>query len=118
MEMRRVRGTAPGERRQKLFFDFGEQWSALLGDYNWYDFTLIDLGGEWTPSTGRFEVVVWLLGVGMRITYVYDNSFNEEMLSMREQLEAEIKLRTGAEVHDPFGVLHEISKRDNEGNPS
>jgi hypothetical protein len=118
MEIGSVRGTAPKERERRFFVDFGEQWSSLLGRCNWYDFTLIEVGGEWAPYTGRFEFQCWLLGAGFRLTYVYDHSFNDQMTSVADRIKAELEGRTGAKVEDPFGLLDEISKRDDKESPS
>jgi len=111
-----VHGTGGGSGRG-LFIDIGEQWSGFLGRSNWYDFTIIRLDGEYAPYSGRVEMSFALLGFDVRITYVYDDSFNKEMLSMKDQLVARLKAETGVEsVSDPNGALDrladELGKKD------
>lgn len=109
MSIRPVHGTddTPGKR---FFLDFREQWTGFLGRCNWYDFTLIRIEGEYAPYTGRAELSLGLLGFEAHFTYVYDDTFNKEMMSMRDQLIARIKAETGAEeVHDPTGGLDRIA---------
>jgi hypothetical protein len=113
MRMNSVRGTSSGERHKRFFWDLGQQWSSLFGHCNWYDFTLIEIGGEWARHSGRFEFEFWVLGVGMRLTYVYDNSFNEEMVGLADRIKAEIEAaHPGAKVMDPFGLLDQIDQRE------
>lgn len=82
MKIRRLGGTVPGKKTTGWFIDFYNQWPALLNPFeksNWYDFTLINIGGEFAPYTGRWELELALLGFKWVIQYVYDDTFNLEM---------------------------------------
>jgi hypothetical protein len=83
-----VRGTADGEKHTGFFFDWYEQWSSLFGGCNWYDFTVVHLGGEFAPYTDRWEFEFALLGVGIRVQYVYTDRFSNEMQEMISDIEA------------------------------
>jgi hypothetical protein len=85
---RPVKGTATGEDSQRWFVDWDEQWSGIFGRSNWYDFTLIDIEGEYAPYSGRYEFSVALLGVRVTITYVYDTSFNESLRKTVDEIKA------------------------------
>ena len=93
-----LKGT--GEKRTGFFFDFREQWSSLVRHCNWYDFTLIEIGGEFAPYTGRWEFTLTVLGVGICLTWVYDGEFNEMML----ETVAEIELERGAKSDSDGGA--------------
>jgi hypothetical protein len=96
MSMTPLRGTTDGERRQRLFFQFYEQWSAFLhpGRMNWIDFSFIRLECEWDRHTGRVEIELRLLGLGGSVTYIYDHSFNDQMLKRIEEIKSE-RARSG-----------------------
>lgn len=111
MSISPVHGTSSDEKGQRFFCDFWEQWSSLAGGCNWYDFTLIKIGGEFAPYTERWELDLALLGVGMRLTYVYGTSFNEAMEDAKSQVIAELEGRTGCEVVDPTGALDRLAPR-------
>lgn len=52
---------------------FSEEWSEwFCGEYNWRNFTLIQIYYEDECHLGNRELVLRLLGVGVRIMYVYD----------------------------------------------
>ena len=86
-----LQGTGQGDstKRSGFFFEFREQWSSLVRRCNWYDFTLIEIGGEFAPYTGRWELNLALLGLGVCLTWVYDGSFNEEMLAAVAEIKRE-----------------------------
>lgn len=77
-----VAGSGPDDGPTGWYFDWREQWSSLFGGCNWYDFTLIRVQGEFAPYSGRWEFDFALLGVGVTITYVYDDKFNTEIRKM------------------------------------
>lgn len=115
MSISPVHGTSGDSKKQRFFADFHQQWSSLIGRYNWYDFTLIKVQGEFAPYSGRWELELALLGLGMRLTYIYDHSFNEEMTGFAASLKSELSARTGAtEVLDPLGVLDDLEKRSSD----
>jgi len=103
-----VMGTDLVEKSTGWFFDFSEQWSSLIGRCNWYDFTLIHIGGEFAPYTDRWEFDLGLLGFTARVTYVYSARFNEQMKLTKNRVVAELEGRTGLKVEDPLGVLERI----------
>jgi hypothetical protein len=115
MPSREVHGTAANERTKKWFFTFAEQWSDFLHarKMNWLDFTLIKIQGEKCRMTGRYELELGLLGFNATVTYVYDPSFNESMLSLREQIGARIRAEHGQDVtiEDPFGALDGLEEK-------
>ena len=113
-EHRPVVGTAPGDKPRRFYFICNEQWSGLnpFQDFNWRDFTFVRLDAEHASYSGRFELNIGLLGVSCCVTYIYDQSFNREMLSLKEQIMDEIKDRTGCEVVDPTRALDGL--RENE----
>ena len=75
---------------------------------NWYDFTLMKIQGEFAPYAGRWEFEFALLGVGFCLTYVYDASFSNEMMSLKERITNELAGRTGSDVQDPLGTLDKL----------
>jgi hypothetical protein len=90
-----IQGTGQGgsTKRTGFFFDFREQWSQLVRRCNWYEFTIIEISGEFAPYTGRWEFNLALLGLCVCLTWVYDGEFNEMMVEemaeiMRERAEA------------------------------
>lgn len=103
-----VHGTG-AEAGKKLFVDMYEQWSSLFrGRSNWYDVTLVHVGGEYAPYTGRCEFTLALLGLSVTVTYVYDTTFNDEMQSISEQIRAQMEARSGMPVEDPTGALKKL----------
>jgi hypothetical protein len=82
---RPVKGTG-SEKRTGWFFDYYEQWSGLFGSSNWYDFTLIDIGGEYAPYSGRCELSVAVLGLRGTVTYVYSSKFNDDMHDLIDEI--------------------------------
>ena len=95
MKIAPLKGT--GKKRTGLFFDFREQWSSLVRHCNWYDFTLIEIGGEFAPYTGRWDVSLALLGLSCRLTWVYDGSFNERMLECVAEIKRARGVTSGSE---------------------
>lgn len=106
-ELRPLAGTGD-EKPRRWFLRCHEQWSGLVSRCNWYDFTLVKIQGEYAPYAGRWEFEFSLLGVGLCLTYVYDLSFNDEMLSLQERITNELAGRTGCEVQDPLGSLDNL----------
>lgn len=107
-----VQGTAPGERDKKFFVAFYQQWSSFLHPLsgNWLDFTVIKLQGEYARYSGRWELEIGIVGLQWTFTYVFDQSFNEEMSDLKSRIEADLKGRTGAkEIVDPFGALDKLN---------
>lgn len=103
-----IRGTG-NEKTSGFFFDFYEQWSDLFKRQNWNDFTVIKIEGERALYSGRWELVLALLGLQVTIQYVFDDKFNREVTSFRDRIEADLKGRTGAkEVIDPTGALDDL----------
>ncbi len=81
-----VKGSGPDDGPTGWYFDWREQWSSLFGGCNWYDFTLIKVQGEFAPYTGRWELELALLGVGVTITWVYDGTFNAQTRKLLDEM--------------------------------
>ncbi len=68
-----IHGT--GERRRGWFFDFYNQWPAVLRprDHSWQDWTLslLHISGENSPYKRSWEVELGLLGFQFIATYVH-----------------------------------------------
>lgn len=79
MKPQRVAGTGTGERRTGFFFSWHEEWSQLRGGCNWYTITPIHVELEWEKYTDRVEAAFTLLGIGVKISYVYSDRFAREM---------------------------------------
>lgn len=106
MSIHRLPGSAPGEQRRAISFDFYNQWSGILGRCKWYDFTLVNIEGEFSPYKGSVEFSLALLGFRVMVTYTYDWSFTDKMMSMKDEIVERLKAETGAnEVRDPLGML-------------
>ena len=114
MKSKPVHGTTTSERKKSWFIEFNEELSDLWpwAGRNWRNFTLIKIQGELDHMTGRWVFESALLGLGMRITYIYDHSFNEKMMNEKERIIAQLKADTGAkEVYDPEGWLDEFDHK-------
>lgn len=76
--------------------DFSEEWSEWFsGEWNWRNFTLIQIYYEDECHLGNHEVVLRLLGVGVRIVHVYDRDAEGRRIvedSFAELLEARSEL--------------------------
>ena len=82
-----VPGTAPDDEPRRFYVDFYSQWG---GGGNWYDFTLIDISGEYSPYKGSCELELGLLGLCFTFTYVYDQTFTKKMKAMVDEIKKEI----------------------------
>ena len=47
----------------------GQQWTSLLGGCNWYDFTLINIEGEYDTRFNVLELYLALLGFSINFSY-------------------------------------------------
>lgn len=113
MSIAPVHGTSDDESGKRFFVSFYEQWSAFLSlrTQNWIDFTFVRLQGEVALYSGRVELEIGILGLLWTFTYVYDQSFNEELRDMKGRIENELLGRTGAtEIVDPTGALDKLGK--------
>ena len=52
-----------------VYFDFLNEWSQVVGKYNWIIFTPIMLEFENDITMGGLEMTVMVLGVGFRIRW-------------------------------------------------
>ncbi len=63
-----------GDKEQIWYFDFFQQWTEILSrKYNWKNFTVIILTGEYSDylrAPGYFELQVGLLGFGLTVTRI------------------------------------------------
>lgn len=114
-KMERIRGAGPDkEKGQRFFLSFKEQWSGLnpFHPFNWRDFTLINIGGEYAKYSGRWEFECMVLGLGFQIQYVFDEAFNLECDDFLSQIQADLKARTGATtIVDPENQLAELARQ-------
>lgn len=56
------------------------EWSQIIGKYNWYSFTLINIYCENETWTGGFEFEFIILGVGLRFRWNYNPKILENMV--------------------------------------
>lgn len=99
--------------RQRWQFDFHNQWIDLFGKMNWYDFTVINLSGEYADYSDSVEVQVGLLGFTLLITYRRSFDFIDDLddrLKIIKSLKAE---HPGSTVEDPFGELDKLKEDKN-----
>jgi hypothetical protein len=52
--------------------DLTNQWTQLTGKYNWYEFDLLKLYFEKDVRHGCMEVMLYILGFGIRVYWVYN----------------------------------------------
>lgn len=79
-----VEGSVPGERITGWFARGWHDWDSFTPGCNWRDFTVVKIGGEWNHMTERVEAEVCLLGLWLKITYVWGDAFMRRMNDMRE----------------------------------
>lgn len=53
------------------------QWSQLIGKWNWYTFTLIQIEFEKENMVYGYEFIFIVLGLGFRIRYNTDKSLEQ-----------------------------------------
>lgn len=100
-------------KQQHWQVDWYVQWT-VSGRMNWYDFTLIHIGGEYAAYSDTIEVCLGLLGVNCTITYRRSLDFVNELTSLKDVLTARLKdEHPGVIIEDPLGVLDRLEK-DNE----
>jgi hypothetical protein len=49
-------------------------WSSFLPGMNWRDFCFVHASGEFNSLMGRIEAEVCVLGVWLRVVYVYNEN--------------------------------------------
>jgi hypothetical protein len=104
------------EERARFNVDFYNQWAGIFGRNNWYDFDFIKVAVEHSPYKGSTELEARLLGIGLVITYVWDWGFTDGLVSMKDEIEANLKGVTGATtINDPYGVLDELADKPKSG---
>lgn len=98
--------------RKGFHVDFYNQWPDLFRKCGWYDFTVLNISGEWTRNESHVEVTIGLMGISMTVVYVYNDHFARDLA---ERLKDAIEKEHGdVEIKDPNGVLDEISRRERE----
>jgi hypothetical protein len=96
-------------KRQRFSVDVYNQWKDLTGGINWYDFTLIDISGEYSPYKGSAEITIGLIGFVATFVYTYDFEFVDKMTGLKDEVLAAFDAEhPGAKVQDPLGVLDEL----------
>jgi hypothetical protein len=110
-----IRGTTGDEEEdnRRWFFKAGQYWTEWVRRCNWYNFSFVKLDVEWDKMTGRWVLDVALLGFYAQVTYLYDRSFNDAMMSVKDQITAGLQAEhPGCRVEDPLGVLDELQRRE------
>ena len=98
-------------KRQRFSVDGYNQWKDFGRGINWYDLTLIVIGGEYSPYKGSVEVTVGLLGFVATFTYTYDFVFVDKVTNLKDEVLAALDAEhPGVEVSDPLGVLDELEQ--------
>ena len=65
---------------KKISIDLCNDWSQLVGEWNWIEFNPIKLYFEKDNMFGTFEIELYLLGFGIRVYWTYNNKlFMKEM---------------------------------------
>lgn len=54
---------------KRFLFSYIFEWSQLVGKWNWYTFTAIQINFEYEKMTEGLEFMFILLGIGFRIRY-------------------------------------------------
>lgn len=79
---------------QKGYVQFLQDWAEwFTGQYNWRNFHFIAIQYEDEWCMGNRECVLYFLGVGLRICWVY-NEHAEDRIEVKRRME-EIKARYG-----------------------
>lgn len=61
--------------------DLEEQWSQFFkGGYNWYDFNILKLSFEKEYIHGAFDVELYILGLGIRVYWIWDEEMLDEKM--------------------------------------
>lgn len=55
------------EKETKFVFQFINEWTQLKGNYNWYNWTIVDISFEKDVILPGFEVNFVLFGIGIFI---------------------------------------------------
>lgn len=81
----------------KLSVDLLNQWSQFFSKYNWIAFDVVKVYFERFDKMGTAEVEIAILGLGIRLYWVYNKEVYEE--SIRELCEKD------------FGLLSSVKKK-------
>lgn len=65
-----------------LSIDLDNQWDAVFypKEYNWIDFNIIHLSFETERVHGTREIEFYLLGLGIRLYWVYNEEVNNKKM--------------------------------------
>ena len=85
-EMNRIEGSGKAERHTGFFADMRHQWDSFTPGWNCRDFTFLYVGGEWNSMTQRVELELALLGVYLRVTYIWGDDWGCKMRQLREDV--------------------------------
>ena len=61
----------------KWVIEFQNDWKQIIGKWNWYTFTVIELYFENDKWTHGYEAMFVLLGLGVRIRYNTDKALEQ-----------------------------------------
>jgi hypothetical protein len=73
---------------KNFFLEFKNEWTQLVGKYNWYTVTFIQIEFENDLFTGGYEFVFILLGLGFRLRYNTKKFYELEAQWQKETDEA------------------------------
>lgn len=90
--------TSP-RRTKGWFTTFWHDYTSFGRNMNWRNFTFVHLSFEYNPSMGYHELELALLGLGFRLTYVYDDQ--TETRKYLDKLISELD-NDGADSGRPF----------------
>lgn len=89
-------------------FDFYSQWR--FQKMNWYDFTVIELGGEYAAYSDSIEVNFGLLGFNISITYRKSLDFVNELHDFADEITKRLEdEHPGMEIKDPNNLLDKVN---------
>jgi len=74
-------------KNKELIFEFKNDWTQLIGKWNWYSFTFIEFYIENEKWLKAWYIQFTLLGLGVYIRLNYDVAFLKEKLSEFESEE-------------------------------
>jgi len=73
---------------KKFSIDFCNDWSQLVGKWNWIEFNPIRLYFEKSNMFGTFEIKFCLLGFCIRVYWIYNNKiYMEKVKSLSSRME-------------------------------
>lgn len=75
------------EMTKDIFFSFYNDWRQLFGEYNWYNFTFLEVSAEKDDVCPGWEFVFVVLGLGIRLRINQDMNSTEQGRLLKERLD-------------------------------